>query len=109
MCDEWMESFEKFYDHMGQPPTLKHTIERINNSEGYEPGNVRWATYSEQSQNKRPYVNKNGMEGVNRTKNTYWSMITLNGKRKYLGSFKTAEEAHNAYKLAKERQNAIQT
>jgi hypothetical protein len=35
--------------------------------------------------------------GVYRIKNTFYSMIVAKNKRTYLGSFKTAEDAHNAY------------
>ena len=51
VCDEWRNSFEAFYAHVGERPPGK-SIDRINNDLGYEPGNVRWATASEQAQNK---------------------------------------------------------
>lgn len=53
VCQEWMDSFEAFRDYIGPMPTPLHTIDRINNDGHYEPGNVRWATQSEQVQNTR--------------------------------------------------------
>lgn len=53
VCIEWLTSFEAFIDHIGPRPSNKHSIDRINNADGYCPGNVRWATASEQSRNMR--------------------------------------------------------
>lgn len=53
VCDEWRKSFDVFYAHMGDPPSPDHTLDRIDNDRGYEPGNCRWATRSEQQRNKR--------------------------------------------------------
>lgn len=44
--------FVRFMAYMGPKPSPRHTIERIDNKRGYEPGNVRWATYAEQGRNK---------------------------------------------------------
>jgi len=38
---------------MGRKPSPDLTLERKNNNEGYNPGNVRWATRTEQQQNTR--------------------------------------------------------
>jgi hypothetical protein len=52
---DWLV-YEAFAKYMGQPPSNQHSIDRIDNNKGYEPGNVRWATMKEQAANKRTNV-----------------------------------------------------
>jgi hypothetical protein len=53
VAPEWKDDFQAFYEYMGNPPTKYHTLDRINPNGDYEPGNVRWATQSEQMKNTR--------------------------------------------------------
>lgn len=53
-CARW-ESFIDFLTDMGECPE-GHTLDRIDNQIGYEPGNCRWATREQQNQNRSQCV-----------------------------------------------------
>ena len=78
---QWIESTRAFINYilsnLGKRPE-GHTLDRINNNLGYIPGNLRWATRSEQNRNKRP---------SNTTKSTAIEQYTLTGE--YVQTFKS--------------------
>jgi hypothetical protein len=52
VCERW-QTFENFLADMGPKPSSKHSLERSNNSKGYNPENCVWATPTEQSSNTK--------------------------------------------------------
>lgn len=52
VCERWKNSYENFLSDMGRAPSKDHSIDRIEVTGSYEKTNCRWATDSEQANNK---------------------------------------------------------
>lgn len=55
VCDRWLV-YNNFVADMGNRPSLEHTLDRINNNNGYFPGNCRWSLPKDQCRNRRSNV-----------------------------------------------------
>lgn len=53
VCDRWRNSMALFLEDIGDRPSPKHTLDRIDNDGNYEPGNIRWAEWHDQRMNQR--------------------------------------------------------
>lgn len=68
ICDRWrygeggLSGYECFRDDMGARPSLKHSVDRVDNDGNYDPGNCRWATPKQQANNKRPRGSSQAVE-----------------------------------------------
>jgi hypothetical protein len=57
VCERWGD-FAAFLSDMGYRPSPTHSIDRVDVDGDYEPGNCRWATPTEQSNNRRVVIAK---------------------------------------------------
>lgn len=100
VCDRWRHSFPNFLEDMGVCPIFRGEIDRIDNLQGYEPGNCRWATRSQQMINRNiTGRNQTGYRGVSRrrTSGTYYIQVTVDGVCIWMGGIDSAEYAANLY------------
>ena len=52
VCAEWLVDYDAFLACVGPKPTPSHSLDRKDNTKGYEVGNVRWSTKLEQTLNR---------------------------------------------------------
>lgn len=118
VCPQWHDpaAYIAYVEReLGPQPTTRHTIDRIDNDRDYEPGNLRWATRSEQCTNQRQRVlagypvGESGFRGVRLHRKTgrWHARIHVNGQARSLGYFATAEEAARAYDVAAKERGGV--
>ncbi|MCM3620514.1 hypothetical protein M3936_23445 [Sutcliffiella horikoshii] len=100
VCDRWLDFYDFIMD-MGYRTNPEYTIERIDVNGDYEPSNCIWDTRIVQSRNQRLRSdNTTGIRGVTKSGKKYLVRISVEGRRKTIGSFDTLEQAKRARKKA---------
>lgn len=115
VCDRWMDSFENFYDDMGERPTKDHSIERLDVNGDYGPLNCVWVTIEKQCRNRRKRKDKGDLpmgvslrvrRGREDSYMVCWKGLQGEDYRKYFSILKYGKE--EAFRLACEaREEAI--
>ena len=109
ICDEWRNDFKPFYIWaVSNGYTDELTIERVNVNGNYEPENCKWASVSEQANNKRNTIKIMykgravslrrvcSILGLNyKTEHTYYSRHGYEAEIKRLNKYVELEEQGN--------------
>jgi hypothetical protein len=94
ICGRWSGplGFTNFLSDMGNKPSPNHSIERVDNSKGYNPSNCRWATANEQASNKRNNNLHVGVRWIKRKKR-WGAYLNVNKNRYHKSGFISLDEA----------------
>lgn len=102
---EGFEAFARYVDAVLGPRPEGCSLDRIDNNGHYEPGNLRWATHSEQMENRRHFScyeiksKQNKLPWQTKHYKGYKSQFKLDNKLYSAGTFSTPEEASEASRL----------
>ena len=108
---DWLDSrtfIRQVVEEIGERPEGM-TLDRIDNDDGYKPGNIRWATGSEQQSNCRRRNNQSSKHGIKYVfyvkKLNRWRGQFRYKKKLYQTSksYITPEEAHQAIVTIREQ------
>lgn len=103
VCARWLDSFEAFAADMGERPDNSLSLDRIDVTGSYEPGNCRWATIHQQANNTR--LNRYLEFGGKRLTITQWSRETGLAHKTIAGRVKHGWPVDKALTIPASRSN----
>lgn len=87
VCERWHD-FTSFLADMGECPARSMTLDRKENSKGYEPGNCQWATQAAQNKNRSHCVQLT-FNGITQNASDWAALVGITpnalNQRLYLG------------------------
>ena len=99
VCERW-RNITNFDNDMGPKPFDGASIERVNNNDGYHPGNCIWADSKMQAANKNHQLGESGYEGVTKNKKgwsaRFYDPYGDKATPYNIGTFDTPDEANDA-------------
>lgn len=110
VCDRWLDKkdgFWNFVSDMGDKPSPKHTVDRIDSTKEYSPDNCRWGNQYLQAQNKRKCLNRLGYHGLRMHRGRYQAYHNIKNKLISLGIYDTIDEAILARKRIESSNDAL--
>jgi hypothetical protein len=82
VCDRWRD-FRNFLADMGERPAGK-TLDRIDGMKGYEPGNCRWASATEQRRNITAGGDAATRRATSKSKREFWARKKAEGDLSFM-------------------------
>lgn len=104
VCQQWIDSFQSFFNDMGERPSKNHSLDRIDNNGNYCKENCKWSSRQEQYRNRRTNIfviyigEKRILTDACSLAGFKLNNVTSYKKRNNITDFQKAFEAYHQYR-----------